>query len=398
MRTCWPVLLLTVACTSDPTTDPGTDSPPLTEPSPLFQMGPRLDFLLARGPCMDAELADIDDNGTLDVVLAMEGARNVVLSNDGNGGFEAEVLPPVPGVPAPFDGGDTEDGAVIDVDGDGDLDLLFVGEDLNGIDELYLREGDAWLSFAEGLPAANVTNGLDAADLDGDGLPEVVLANRGPNSVWSADGTGGFVDVTEDWLPDVDDASQDAELVDMDGDGQLDLLFANEQGDNRLLFRRGDRFEEAAFPAEALEETREIDAGDLDGDGDVDVVLANVGWGLGPSQDRLLLAEGDGFVEAPLPQDPYETLDIDLVDVDLDGDLDIVRANSQVIANRLVQAPYEVWLNDGAAGFTPAPESMVPFSEGKGLDVEVGDLDGDGLPDVYLCGLETRDAVWLSAP
>ena len=346
---------------------------------------------------MDVELADLDDDGTLDVVLAMEGAQNVVLYNDGTGVFEAEVLPEVPGLPAPFIGGDTEDVAVLDVEGDGDLDLLFVGEDLGGVDELYLREDGEWIPFFEGLPVPHITNGLDAADLDGDGLPEVVLANRGANAVWTATGSGGFIDVTESWLPEIDDVSQDAELVDIDGDGQLDLLFANEQGDNRLLYRRGSRFEEAEFPTAPLEETREIDAGDLDGDGDIDVVLANVGWAQGPSQDRLLLAEGDGFVQSRLPRDRYETLDIDLVDVDLDGDLDMVRANAQVVANRLVEAPYEVWLNDGNAGFSLAPESMVPFVEGEGLDVEVGDLNGDGLPDVYLCGLGTRDAVWVSS-
>lgn len=393
MRICSLTLLL-AACAAN--TGPSTNMATPAEPVPLLQLGPRLDFQLARGPCMDAELADIDEDGALDVVLAMEGAQNVVLTNDGTGRFEAEVLPTVPGLPPPFAGGDSEDVAVIDVDGDGDLDLLFVAEDLGGIDELYLREGGAWLPFPEGLPAVSITNGLDAADLDGDGLPEVVLANRGPNALWSADGSGGFVDVTEDWLPEVDDASQDAELVDMNGDGQLDLLFANEQGDNRLLLRQGDAFVEAPFPAAALEETREVDAGDLDGDGDIDVVLANVGWGQGPSQDRLLLADGDGFVEADLPRDPYETLDIDLVDIDGDGDLDMIRANAQVLANRLVQAPYEVWLNDGGAGFSPAPESLVPFVEGEGLDVEVGDLDGDGLPDIYLCGLGTRDAVLLS--
>lgn len=397
--------LLLAACAHDPApvspTDPaGCPEPSCPQPagSAGFRPGPRMTFEAALGPCMDAELADLDGDGDLDVALAMEFAQNVVLWNDGAASFEPEALPfppPAPNVP----GTDTEEVVALDVEGDGDLDLLFADEDFGGGAELFLREGSGWIDASDGLPAPGTFEGMDVADLDGDGLPEVVLAAYGPEVIWSADGQGGFVDVTSDWLEPIDDLSQDVELADLDGDGDLDLVVAGERGDSRLLLQQDGRFVDAPFPTALNEESREIDAGDLDGDGDLDLYVANVGWALGPSQDRWLRGDGQGgFTEGPaLPRDPYETTDADLVDVDGDGDLDVIRANSDVASHQLVPAPFEIWRNDGQGGFTRAPEDFVPWVDGLWLDVEAGDLDGDGLEDLYLCGRGTRDAVLLRA-
>jgi hypothetical protein len=79
-------------------------------------------FTEALGPSIDAELADLDGNGTLDVGLAMEFFDNVILWNDGAAVFTPETLDvPSPGGGAP--GRDSEEAAAFDVDGDGDLDL-----------------------------------------------------------------------------------------------------------------------------------------------------------------------------------------------------------------------------------------------------------------------------------
>ncbi|MEL6341937.1 MAG: VCBS repeat-containing protein [Myxococcota bacterium] len=392
----WMVLLLS-GCTHQG--DTGTN-PTQTAETARYLPAPRIDLVEALGPCMDAELADLDEDGDLDVVLAFEFDTNTILWNDGDLNFTPERLPKPSGIPPQYLGADSEDIAIIDVDGDEDLDLLFVAEDLGGIDELYLWEDGAF-GVSDALPAPAITNGLDTADLDGDGLPEVILAQKGQNAVWSADGQGGFVDVTADWLPEVDDSSQDAELADLDGDGDLDLVFANEGGDNRVLFNDGRAFIEGVFPTAPAEETREIDAGDLDGDGDLDLVIANVGWGVGPPQDRVLFNAGDGtFVEgaSTLPEDGYNTLDVDLVDLDDDGDLDVLRANSALVSNRLVEAPFEAWINDGAGGLSMAGEDLLVRVDGKGLDVEVGDLNGDGLSDLYYCVLGGRDVVMIQQP
>jgi hypothetical protein len=359
-----------------------------------FVPGPRITATEALGPCMDVELADLDGNGTLDVAIAMEFFDNVILWNDGAAVFTPETLnAPSPGGGA--QGRDSEEAAAFDVDGDGDLDLLFVSEDLGGDDELWLND-NGFVHASDRLPGGGTSNDLAHADLDGDGLEEVIVAEAGPDSVWRWDGKA-FVDVSDAWLAErPNDVSQDVDFADLDGDGALDLVFANENGNSRILFRRGDRFEAGVFPVAANEESRNIDAGDLDGDGDLDLAVANVGWAAGTPQDRWLENDGSGaFTSRELPDDSWETLDVDLVDLDDDGDLDIVRANSEVAFNQLVPAPFEAWMNDGAGNFSPASEEMFPYVEGLWLDVDAGDLDGDGDLDLYLCSRATRDQILL---
>jgi hypothetical protein len=393
---CDRMVWLLLACAKNaPLDSVGTDDTGIVATPLHFVLGPLIAPIEALGPCMDAELADLDGNGTLDVALAMEFFDNVVLWNDGAAVFTPETLDaPSPGGGA--QGNDSEEAAAFDVDADGDLDLLFVSEDLGGDDELWLREGDAFVDTSDRLPGGGTSNDLAHADLDGDEFEEVIVAEAGPDSVWRWDGTA-FVDASDAWLAErPDDVSQDVDFADLDGDGALDLVFANENGNSRILFRRGDRFEPGVFPVEANEESRNVDAGDLDGDGDLDLAVANVGWAAGTPQDRWLENDGSGaFVERSLPEDSWETLDVDLVDLDDDGDLDLVRANSEVAFNQLVPAPFEAWMNDGLGNFAPASAELFPYVEGLGLDVDAGDLDGDGDLDLYLCSRATRDQILL---
>ena len=63
------------------------DSAAASAPQPAYVAGPRLTAPEASGPCMDAELADLDGDGDLDVVLAMEVDDNVIMLNDGAASF-----------------------------------------------------------------------------------------------------------------------------------------------------------------------------------------------------------------------------------------------------------------------------------------------------------------------
>jgi hypothetical protein len=348
---------------------------------------------------MAAEPADLDGDGDLDVVLAIEFGTNAVLRNEG-GGRLVDATPP----DLRRGAHDSEDVAVADFDGDGHLDLIFVAED-DRTDEYYLGDGRGGFTTAPWpLPTSGVSNAVLALDLEGDGDLDLVVGNAGPNEVLVNDGTGRMALMSEAHLPGAAPGrvTQDIAAGDLDGDGDLDLVEGNEDG-NRILHGDGTgRFDvpdDGALrypPRPTPEETRVVTLGDVDGDGDLDLLVANVAWSGIPSGNRLLLNDGAGrFADAPaeaLPIEPLNCLDLELADLDADGDLDIAVAHAFAGANA-----WRVLLGDGTGGFVDATTDSLPRPlAGNGIDADAADLDGDGRLDLYLANHGGRDLLLLS--
>lgn len=354
------------------------------------------------GFSMDAGVADLDGDGDLDIVIANEFRPNILLLNDGEGRF-TDGSARLPGTEH-----DSEDVGIADFDGDGDLDIAIVSED-DQTNELYLNDGTGtFTDQSDRIPVGGTTNGLVVADLNGDGFPDLLLANNGQDAVLINDGYGFFRDETGPRLPATLDVTQDLELGDVDGDGDLDLVVGNE-GPNGLYVNDGSgRFSDESRTRIPLrptpEETREADFGDVDGDGDLDLLFANVSAFVenADPRNRLLINDGRGFftdeTEARLPPDTDSSFDGDFRDLDGDGDLDIVTGNSDVDLSqrRIAPAPFRAYLNDGTGHFAEA--TLQVFGEGvtgTGLDLEFGDFDGDGLEDVFLASRGTADRLLL---
>ena len=142
--------------------------------------------------------------------------------------------------------------------------------------------------------------------------------------------------------------------------------------------------------------TRNADLGDADGDGDLDVFFSNVNFtGFDDPQDRLLLNDGAGrFADATaerLPPVGAGTADADWVDLDGDGDLDLVTVG-------LPRTLVRVLRNDGSGTFTLADDVLPGRIAMEAVEVEAADFDGDGRPDLYLAGFGDADRLLLSGP
>lgn len=352
------------------------------------------------GLSMDAAVADMDGNGTLDLVIANEFRPNILLLGEPDGHFRdaSDQLPRAER--------DSEDVGIADFDGDGDLDVVVVTED-DTANEYYLNDGaGAFTDVSDRWPVEGVSNAVAVVDLNGDGAPDLLVGNNGQNRALINDGTGQFDDETATRLPIRDDVTQDVEFGDMDGDDDLDLIVANED-DNALLLNDATgvfSISEGAIPLlDVPEETREADVGDVDGDGDLDLLFANVRLFVDDArrQNRLLINDGSGrFHDATigrLPMDDQSSLDGDLIDLDTDGDLDIVTSNVLFDGESIKSAPFGILMNDGIGRFSDATRTALPdVITGRGLDAEAGDFNADGRPDLFLCSRGTVDRLLLS--
>ena len=347
---------------------------------------------------MDARPIDIELDGDIDIVVAREFQPNIVLVNDGSGKFSIDDKR------LNFAARDSEDIGVGDFDLDGDPDIIIVNED-DKSNELYINNGAGYFRDAsEMLPTAGVSNAVVVADFDAQSGPDIMIGNNGQNVLLINTGRGGFTDDTSERMPNLHDVTQDLEFGDIDLDGDLDILVGNEDA-NRILINVDGVFHDESktrLPLrEEPEETREADLGDVDGDGDLDILFANVSifTPLASVRNRLLINDGHGYfiddTENRLPRDYESSFDGDFFDIDADGDLDIATANANR-HGRLSPGSYRIYLNDGSGQFLETTNSILPAgTTGVGIDIEFADFNGDNLHDIYLVGRRSTDRLLI---
>lgn len=336
---------------------------------------------------MDAAAIDIDNDGDLDLVLAMEYVENVILINDGKGVLSDESSIRLPRIKH-----DSEDIAVADFDKDGDYDLVFVSED-DKVNEYYENIGNGYFeSRAHRIPVTGTSNTVQTADFNNDGFMDLLIGNAGQNYLLLNTGKGYFKDDTKSRLPKNYATTQDLALADLDGDGDLDIIEANETY-NRILLNNGFGvfiYASAKRLPSVNDQTRDVEVGDIDGDGDLDILFSNVDFGnIGNPQNRLLLNDGKGVFEETtnisLPQSDFRTVDSNFVDMNGDGFLDILSGN-RFNGNKTL-----VLINDGNSHFSDQTTSYFPSLNMYVFDFVTADFNGDGMLDIYLCGFRGSD-------
>ena len=387
------LLFITLGCAQDSDSDQLVEDT-LDEPAKPFQdvTNTHLFSGSTGNNSMDAAVVDIDDDGDLDIVLAMEFVANAILINDGTGKLTDESQQRFPNLQH-----DSEDIAIADFDSDGDLDIVFVSED-DQTNEFYENTGNgSFIDSGSRIPVTGTTNAVESVDINNDGHVDLILGNAGQNFILINDGTGNFDDESSTRLPSNNFTTQDIELADVDNDNDLDIVEANETF-NRILINNGDGVfsDETSTNLPAVnDQTREVDLGDIDNDGDLDIVFANVDFGgFGDPQNRLLENDGSGkFSEITenLPQSDFRTVDIDFFDIDGDGFLDLLSGNRWNGVSNLVL------INDGTGLFSDQTIDFFPSLNMYVFDFQVADFNKDGIDDIYLCGFSGVDKLLFRA-
>ena len=336
---------------------------------------------------MQVVLADLDGDGGKEVIFAGGDQVQIYWNRDGHISAAERTILPVEGNWTMFAEGAVR-GAVADVDGDGRDELLIVNKE-----GVQIRSADALHQVRESLPVANAS-WLQATDLDGDGRLDLIVSRYEDGRSYDTrslvfwNGADGFSAQRTTAL--ATGGGMGCTAADLDGDGRPEVVFNNTMAgpsqhdpDFPLYVypgAAGGRFD----PQRRLElptgGTNTYVVADLDQDGHADLVCTARDQGL-----RLFHGGPDG-----LRPDRFASLlgrgqnmhYVQVGDFDRDGWLDLLAVAYTHDCKPATMAASSVIFHGSPEGFSSERSTVLPtYTKGN---ARIADLDGNGWLDVIM--------------
>jgi FG-GAP-like repeat len=334
-------------------------------------------------------LADLNNDHKLDVIASdygiagMNGGLAVLLGN-GDGTLGAAHTVAAGDAPSSV--------AAADFDGDGKLDLVVTNDVVAGETTVDGTQVSVLIGHGDGTFAAPVQytvgsrpHAVVALDLNHDCQIDLAVADTTSDDVsillGHGDGTFGAPTAMA-----IGQWPWSLAATDLDGDGNADLVVADFQ-DGNLSVLKGHGDGSFAVSAVAVGAAQDFVAvADLDGDGKPEAITAAANY-----VDRISIFANDGRGALQAPTGLVTTSVpwwLAVGDLDRDGRPDIVVAESNGSTS---PSGVDVLLNSATGLQSPAAIATTDWSQA----VELGDLNGDGLPDIVVAG-PTSVSVFLN--
>jgi len=328
---------------------------------------------VAAGSFIALAPADFNRDGSVDLAAVDTGhspRRTAVLLNKGNATFRA---------PREYPGSDRSNSLAIgDFNGDGNLDIV---SDTGGV---LLGQGDG--TFHPGTPfdAPAGARAIVTADLNLDGNLDLAIVADNPGVVGKPGLTYVYLGTGLGTFPAPNDYPADnpnsVAVGDFNGDGALDLVVTAGPPGVAVLLGNGDGTFQAPVTYSVGYHSVAVAVGDFNGDGHLDLAVAtcnSCGTTYTTGEIAILLGNGDGTFQ-PAQNYPAGIAPSDVAIADLNGDgiLDLAVANSAYN-----QGWYTILLGKGDGTFQPAVSYQLT---GAAYSVAVGDFNLNGIPDLVI--------------
>ena len=295
-----------------------------------------------------------------------------------------------------------------DYDNDGRLDLFALGA--NGAGHLFRNAGAGRFEDATGKARVEDVGGATKVlfvDLDHDGDLDLVAVGPQGLRALRNNADGSFIDATAEFGLAAPGGARDVAFADFDGDGRMDLFVSRDRGSNTLFRNVGARRFEDSTAASALATTGgsgTVAVGDFDNDGAFDLFVAAADSGAA----TLWSNAGDGrFARDPRSAAALAALrgmrasEARFVDYDNDGWLDLVVVGTPLAAG----SPGVVLLRNNGTGRFEDRTALLPRPSAAGSVLAAGsagaagaalvalDIGNDGDEDLVVSGAASAPRV-----